>query len=69
MDGDPVKTRRSPWGRRPHGDGPTGASGEIARQRARIAEIRTNAGIVVAEVSLVASFLGAKTIDLNDDTK
>jgi hypothetical protein len=38
-------------------------SGEITRQRARIAEIRANAGIVIAAVSLVASFLGAKTLD------
>jgi hypothetical protein len=40
------------------------ATAEVARQHARIAEIRTNAGIVIAAVSLVASFLGAKTIDL-----
>ena len=40
------------------------ASAEIERQRSRIAEIRANAGIVIAATSLVASFLGSKTIDL-----
>jgi hypothetical protein len=43
------------------------AAAEVARQHARIAEIRTNAGLVIAAVSLVASFLGAKTIDLAHD--
>jgi hypothetical protein len=37
----------------------------MARQRGRIAEIRTNAGVVIAGVALVGSFLGVKTIELN----
>lgn len=42
------------------------ASAEIDRQRSRIAEIRTNAGIVIAATSLVGSFLGSRVIDLNN---
>lgn len=40
------------------------ASAVVARQGIRLAEIRTNAGIVIAATSLVASFLGSKVIEL-----
>jgi hypothetical protein len=45
-----------------------GAVAELTRQRGRIAEIRTNAGVIVAGMALVGSFLGAKTIELNKGT-
>lgn len=43
-------------------------SGIIARQSTRLAEIRTNAGIVIAAIALVASFLGAQTIERDRGT-
>ena len=40
------------------------ANRRLERQRSRIAEIRTNAGVVIAATSLVGSFLGSTVIEL-----
>lgn len=42
------------------------AAADIERQRTRVAEIRTNAGVVIAGTSLVGSFLGARVIELEN---